>query len=146
MTFQRWVHIKLQYIFCYLEIYSKIKTVQRTMHWCMQMEWNEWTVMSHKGLRHNPIIEYSDRYALPYRGPMTAWSYQWNEFQRQAGKSNFHSWQYSFQGRVGPREITHKLGFPKLTIYKGAWKSFVASLSSSQDRAPYLAANEYQLL
>ena len=28
---------------------------------------------------------------------------------------------------------------------KGAWESLVASLSSSQVRAPYLAANEHQL-
>ena len=43
---------------------------------------------------------------------------------------------------VGPREINHKLFFPKSTIEKGAWESFVASLSCSHVRALYLGVDE----
>ena len=35
-----------------------------------------------KDMRHNPKTEYSDRYPLPSRGLMAAWSYQWYVFPK----------------------------------------------------------------
>ena len=74
--------------------------------------------MSQKGMRHNPITEYSDRYPLPSRD---LWPHDpINGMSPKDSLAKVISIPHSFLGWVGPREITHKLDFPKSTIDKGA--------------------------
>ena len=93
------------------------------------------------------VLKKADSYPLSSRGLMASWFYNWYAPKDRLAKwSPFLTVSWQFPRLDGPREITHKQGFPKSTLDKGAWEIFMSSSSSGQIRAPYLSAIERRLM